>query len=64
MADKPRGRPKGTKNRERLTVRLPPETVAAVKRAAKKEKKSQADVINEALRPALIAKGFIKEKIT
>jgi uncharacterized protein (DUF4415 family) len=64
MADKPRGRPKGTRNRERLTVRLPPDTVAAVKRSAKRQKKSQADVINDALRPALIAQGFLKETRT
>ena len=59
----PRGRPpKGKQNRERLTLRLPPDTIAAVKRAAKRQKKSQADVINDAVRPVLIAEGFIKEK--
>ena len=41
---------------------MPPDTIAAVKRAAKRQKKSQADVINDAVRPVLIAEGFIKEK--
>lgn len=57
-----RGRPlKGTENRERLTVRLPPETIKGVKRAAKRKKISQADYIDAAVRPALIKDGLLKE---
>jgi hypothetical protein len=59
----PRGRPlKGEEVRGRLTLRLPPDLIAGVKRAAKRRKMSQADYIDAVVRPALIAEGFIKEK--
>lgn len=59
----PRGRPPKQKlNRGRITLRLPVDTIAGVKRAAEHQEKSQADIINDAVRPILIAQGFIKEK--
>lgn len=58
-----RGRPpKGKENRGRLTVRLPVDTIKGIKRAAKRKKISQADYIDAAVRPALIADGIIKPK--
>jgi len=59
----PRGKPpKGKETRGRLTVRLPPDLIAGLKRAAKRRKMSQADYLIGAVRPALIAEGFLKEK--
>jgi hypothetical protein len=42
-------------------MRLPIDTIVGVKRAAKRQKKSQADFIDGVVRPVLIAEGFIKE---
>jgi hypothetical protein len=42
-------------------LRLPVETIAAVKRAAKRQKKSQADFIDGAVRLALGAAGILKK---
>jgi predicted HicB family RNase H-like nuclease len=62
MTGKPKGRPPKQKlNRGRLTVRLPVDTIAGVKRAAKRQKISQADFIDQCVRPVLIADGIIKE---
>ena len=65
-AGKPtRGRPPKQKgNRGRMTVRLPVDTIAGIKRAARRQEKSQADVIDDAVRLILIAEGFIKENQT
>jgi hypothetical protein len=52
---------KGRHAKKRLTLRLPVDTIAGVKRAAKRQKKSQADVIDDAVRPVLIAQEFIKK---
>jgi hypothetical protein len=57
----PRGRPpKGDQNRERLTLRLPPDLIAGIKRAAKRQKKSQADFVDAAVRAVLIAEGILR----
>jgi hypothetical protein len=57
----PKGRPpKGKENHGRLTLRLPVDTINGVKRAAERQKKSQADYIDAAVRPVLIADGIIK----
>lgn len=53
--------PKGKENRGRLTLRLPMDTIRGVKRAAKRKGLSQADYIDAAVRPALIADRIIKE---
>jgi hypothetical protein len=42
-------------------MRLPIDTINGIKRAAKRQKKSQADYVNDVVRPALIAEGFIRE---
>jgi hypothetical protein len=65
-AGKPtRGRPpKQNENRGRLTVRLPIDLIAGIKRAAKRRMVGQADYVVEAVRPLLIAEGFIKEPRT
>ena len=64
-AGKPtRGRPPKQKgNRGRITLRLPVDTIADIKWVARREKKSQADVIVDAVHLILIAQGFIKEKV-
>jgi hypothetical protein len=62
-AGKPKGRPpKQSENRGRITLRLPVDAIAGVKKAAKRQRTSQADYINDAVRPVLIAQGIIKEK--
>jgi uncharacterized protein (DUF1778 family) len=62
-AGKPKGRPpKQSEKRGRITLRLPVDTIAGVKKAAKRQRTSQADYINAAVRPVLIAQGIIKEK--
>ena len=45
-------------------MRLPIDTIAGIKRAAERQKKSQADYVNDVVRPALIAEGVIKETRT
>jgi hypothetical protein len=56
----PRGRPlKGEEVRGRLTLRLPRDLIAGIKRAAKRQRLSQADFVDGTIRPILIAQGFI-----
>jgi hypothetical protein len=58
-----RGRPlKGEQRRGRLTLRLPPDLINAVKRAAKRQKKSQTDYLDDAVLPLLVAEGILKER--
>jgi hypothetical protein len=57
----PRGRPlKGEEVRGRLTLRLPPDLIVGIKRAAKRRGMSQSDYLDDVVRPVLVTAGILK----